>query len=90
MRNFGSLISTLEVMSEAPSSASWNKVGGKSRFLPATLGIRFHQTVYAEMASRVEGVVRTADLEATITHDDPLELFATFITMVMLCRGFVE
>ena len=58
--------------------------------LPATLGIRFHQTVYAEMASRVEGVVRTADLEATITHDDPLELFATFITMVMLCRGFVE
>lgn len=58
--------------------------------LPATLGIRFHQTVYAEIASRVVGVERTADLQATITHDDPLELFEVFITMVMLCRGFVE
>jgi D-amino peptidase len=58
--------------------------------LPATLGIRFHNTVYAELSARVSGVVRTGDLQATITHEDPLELFATFVTMVLLCRGFVE
>ena len=58
--------------------------------LPATLGIRFHNTVYAELSARVKGVERTGDLTATITHEDPLELFATFVTMVLLCRGFVE
>jgi D-amino peptidase len=57
---------------------------------PATLGIRFHTTVYAELAARVAGVERTADLEATITHEDPLELFSTFVTAVLLCRGFLE
>jgi D-amino peptidase len=58
--------------------------------LPATLGIRFHQGVYAGLAERVRGVTRTGDLTATITDEDPLELFATFVTTVLLCRGFVE
>jgi D-amino peptidase len=58
--------------------------------LPATLGIRFHNTVYADLSERIKGVERTNDLTATITDSDPLELFATFVTMVLLCRGFVE
>jgi D-amino peptidase len=70
--------------------AGLSEVGAPAIDLPATLGLRFHQTVYAELAARVRGVQRTGDLTATITDDDPLELFSTFITMVMLCRGFVE
>jgi D-amino peptidase len=58
--------------------------------LPATLGIRFHNTDHALLASRVKGVTRTSDLTAEIEEDDPLELFTTFITVVLLCRGFVE
>lgn len=58
--------------------------------LPATLGLRFHTSDYAELAARVSGVERTGDIEATMTSEDPLELFRTFITVVLLCRGFVE
>ncbi|MGH8980669.1 MAG: M55 family metallopeptidase [Acidimicrobiales bacterium] len=58
--------------------------------LPATLGVRFHSSDYAELAARVGGVSRTGDLTATIAGDDPLALFSTFITVVLLCRGFVE
>lgn len=58
--------------------------------LPGTIGIRFHNSDYAELAARVAGVVRTGDVAATIRGTDPLELFETFITVVLLCRGFVE
>ncbi len=58
--------------------------------LPATVGVRFHNSDYAELASRVGGVARTGDLSATIEGADPLSLFETFITLVLLCRGFVE
>ena len=58
--------------------------------LPATLGIAFRSSDYADLAARITGVVRTGDLAATITDADPLELFRTFITVVLLCRGLVE
>jgi D-amino peptidase len=58
--------------------------------LPATLGIRFHNSDYALLATRIAGVVRTGDVTATIDGADPLALFDTFITVVLLCRGFVE
>jgi D-amino peptidase len=58
--------------------------------LPATLGITFRTSDYAALAARIHGVVRTGDLSATITDSDPLELFTTFITIVLLCRGLVE
>ncbi len=58
--------------------------------LPATLAIRFHTAVYADLAERIAGVTRTGVLEATITDEDPLELFCTFVTVVLLCRGFIE
>lgn len=58
--------------------------------LPATLGLRFHNTDYADLATRISGVARTGDLDAVITGADPLALFTTFITVVLLCRGFVE
>lgn len=58
--------------------------------LPATVGIRFHNSDYAELAARVAGVDRTGDVTATIAGADPIDLFETFITVVLLCRGFVE
>jgi D-amino peptidase len=58
--------------------------------LPATLRLRFHNSDYAELASRVGGVERTGGLSAEIVGSDPLALFTTFITVVLLCRGFTE
>jgi D-amino peptidase len=58
--------------------------------LPATLSISFRTSDYAQLAERVSGVKRTGDLEATITGSDPLELYRTFITVVLLCRGLTE
>jgi D-amino peptidase len=58
--------------------------------LPATLEVRFHTSDYAELAARIGGVERTGDLSARICGDDPIGLFDTFITAVLLCRGFVE
>ena len=39
---------------------------------------------------RIAGVTRTGDLAATITHEDPLRLYRTFVTIVVLCRSLVE
>jgi D-amino peptidase len=58
--------------------------------LPATLSISLRTSDYAQLAERVGGVKRTGDLEATITGSDPLELYRTFITVVLLCRGLTE
>ncbi|GAA1307126.1 peptide ABC transporter substrate-binding protein [Planotetraspora silvatica] len=58
--------------------------------LPATLGISFRSSDYCELAARIAGVERTGDLSATITGEDPLWIYQTFITVVLLCRGLVE
>jgi D-amino peptidase len=58
--------------------------------VPTTMGIKFRTSDYCDLASRISGVTREGDLEATITCDDPLELYQTFITVVLLCRGLVE
>jgi D-amino peptidase len=57
---------------------------------PATLAMQFHNADYAELSSRISTVARTGDTTASIRSADPLELFNTFITVVLLCRGFVE
>ncbi|MDP9844947.1 M55 family metallopeptidase [Streptosporangium lutulentum] len=58
--------------------------------LPVTLGISFRSSDYCELACRIAGVERTGDLSASITGDDPLRVYQTFITVVLLCRGLVE
>jgi D-amino peptidase len=58
--------------------------------LPATLEISFRTSDYCELAGRIAGVERTGDLSATITGDDPLWIYQTFVTAVLLCRGLVE
>lgn len=58
--------------------------------LPATLDVWFHTSDYAGLAARIGGIERTGDLTVRLHGDDPLALFDTFITAVLLCRGFVE
>lgn len=57
---------------------------------PTTMEIDFRTSDYADLASRVAGVTRTGDLTATITDENPLEIYRTFVTAVLLCRGLTE
>ncbi len=57
---------------------------------PITLAISFRSSDYCQLAARIAGVERTGPLAARITAADPLEIYRTFITVVLLCRGLVE
>jgi len=52
--------------------------------------IDFRTSDYADLASRVAGVTRDDTLRCSITLESPLELYRTFITIVLLCRGLTE
>jgi D-amino peptidase len=58
--------------------------------LPATVTITFHTADMAEMATWVRDVVRTDTREVTVTGEDPLRLYRTFVTIVALTRSIVE
>lgn len=58
--------------------------------LPITMDISFRTSDYAELASRIKGIERTGTLSAQLVGDDPLDIFKTFISAVMICRYFVE
>ncbi|HWD97295.1 MAG TPA: M55 family metallopeptidase [Acidimicrobiales bacterium] len=57
---------------------------------PTTMEIEFRTSDYADLASRVAGVKREDTLRCSITLESPLELYRTFITVVLLCRGLTE
>lgn len=60
--------------------------------LPATLTVRMRNADLAEMATWVGGVEPDpADpVTVRITDDDPIRLYRTFITVVLLTRGIAE
>ncbi|MGY1650866.1 M55 family metallopeptidase [Geodermatophilus sp. SYSU D01119] len=58
--------------------------------LPATLEVTFRNADLAEMATRIVGVRRAGTLAVTITGADPVELYRTFVTVVLLTRGIAE
>ena len=58
--------------------------------LPATLEVSFHNGDLAEMATRVVGVERSGTREVRIAGEDPVGLFRTFVTVVLLTRAIVE
>jgi D-amino peptidase len=58
--------------------------------LPATVEIQFKSSDYADLASRIAGCERTGVLSAQLVGDDALELYRTFISIVLLCRGLRE
>ena len=71
-------------------------VGGASTAplitLPATLTIRLRNPDIAEMATWLERVEPDAQ-DPTVVHltdDDPIRLYRTFVTLVMLTRGIAE
>ncbi|SEG76874.1 D-amino peptidase [Actinacidiphila yanglinensis] len=60
--------------------------------LPATLTVRMRNPDLAEMATWITGVEPDpADpLVVTLTDDDPVRLYRTFVTAVLLTRGIAE
>lgn len=58
--------------------------------LPATLQIDFQNGDFAEMATWVTGVERLDARSVRVSGDDPIRLFRTFVTIVMLTRSIVE
>jgi len=58
--------------------------------LPATLEILFQNGDFAEMATWVAGVERVDARTVRVSGDDPVRLFRTFVTIVMLTRSIVE
>ena len=58
--------------------------------LPATLEVTYRNPDIAEMATWVTGVTRAGNTAVTITDDDPIRLFRTFITTVLLTREIAE
>jgi D-amino peptidase len=55
--------------------------------LPATLEIAFLTADMAEAAAFLHGVERSDARAVTVTADDPLHLYRTFVTIVALTRG---
>ncbi len=58
--------------------------------LPATLEVLFHNGDLAEMATWVAGVERVDARTVTLSGSDPVQLFRSFITVVLLTRAIVE
>ena len=58
--------------------------------LPATLEVLFQNGDFAEMATWINGVERVDSRTVQVTDDDPIRLFRTFVTVVLLTRAIVE
>jgi len=58
--------------------------------LPASLQVTFLTSDMAEMASWIRGVERDGARTITVTDDDPLRLYRTFVTIVTLTRSIAE
>jgi D-amino peptidase len=58
--------------------------------LPATLAVTFRNADLAEMATWIAGVSQTGATTVSVTDDDPVRLFRTFITAVLLTRDIAE
>lgn len=58
--------------------------------LPATLEVTFRNPDLAEMATWITGIERSGGVTVSISDDDPIRLFRTFITAVLLTRGIAE
>lgn len=70
--------------------AALGSVGLPAIELPATLEVTFVNGDMADMATWIQGVTRTDARTVTITEDDPIRLYRTFVTIVALTRSIVE
>jgi D-amino peptidase len=58
--------------------------------LPATLSITFRNADLAELAAWLVGVEQVAPTTVTVSDDDPIRLYRTFVHMVLLTREVAE
>jgi D-amino peptidase len=58
--------------------------------MPATLEVDLASPDMAEQATWLRGVSRVDTRTVTVTDDDPLRLFGTFVTLVYLTRSLVD
>jgi D-amino peptidase len=58
--------------------------------LPATLEVTFLTADMAEMSTWIRGVERAGVRTVTITDEEPLRLYSTFVTIISLTRSIVE
>src|SRR3954454_9627446 len=58
--------------------------------LPATLEVTLLSPDMAEQATWLRGVERVTSTTVSVTDDDPLRLYRTFMTLVFLTRSLVE
>jgi D-amino peptidase len=58
--------------------------------LPATLDLTFLTADMAEWATWIRGAERSGNRTVTITDDDPLRLYRTFVAIIALTRSIVE
>jgi len=58
--------------------------------LPAKLEVTFLTADMAEMSTWIRGVERAGARAVTITDDEPLRLYRTFVTIISLTRSIVE
>ncbi len=58
--------------------------------LPATLDVTFRNPDLAEMATWIEGVVRTGTVTVAMTDEEPVRLYRRFVTTVLLTREISE
>jgi D-amino peptidase len=81
-----------ERIREAVHSAlsTLDSFGPPSIGLPATMEVDFVSPDMAEQATWIRGVSRLDERTVTVTDDEPLRLFGTFITLVYLTRSLIE
>lgn len=79
-----------EVIRDAARRAMTADVPVPAIALPATLEVRFLNGDFADMATWIRGVERTGAKTVTMTDDDPVRLYRTFVTVVALTRSIVE
>jgi D-amino peptidase len=58
--------------------------------LPATLEVTFLTSDMAEMATWIRGVHRAGARGVSVTDDDPLRLYRSFVTIIALTRSIIE
>ncbi|MDX6283220.1 MAG: D-amino peptidase [Kribbellaceae bacterium] len=57
---------------------------------PAELTVRFHNRAFAELVCALRNVERVDEQVVALRNDDPLELFRSFIALVLLTRGIPD
>jgi D-amino peptidase len=65
-------------------------IGPPQIAMPATLQVDLANPDMAEQATWLRGVSRVDSRTVSVTDDDPLRLFGTFVTLVYLTRSLVE